>query len=449
MRNTSYKPAEDTAAEMNWILDDEGVLTVSGNGRIPDYSCGKNPAAPWEDRKEKILNLVIEEGITEIGINAFRDCANLKKAIIAKSVHRVHAYAFRNCTELEHIEAGERKWRYVYDKANIQKSDTIVFGVETFLNVPWANKFWNGFYCNQDMLYVCFASGDTIEIPDSIRVLKSFCFSHIEAGKMILPEKLETIEALAFSNTVIEERLCIPDEIQKIDPYAFADGRYPSISFPSSWRPDKIRWERTETKMNRRQNYPAVMAKYSVGMIQKENMGRFRRLKVIEKKAVRHENGQITEVEDRPVSVGSSILRRLYAGKILLSICCEDNKVSAVRSFIWNAGYQLVNEYQMYPVYMEDRDAEIWSDSFTWQEQFDIELAFSDHNGADLKQAGVLRFLAEGMQEEWFWTENDGNFGGPLELEFLNTWLSRHPEIQVYSRDENMEKEKYRLFVSV
>ena len=53
------------------------------------------------------------------------------------------------------------------------------------------------------------------------------------------------------------------------------------------------------------------------------------------------------------------------------------------------------------------------------------------------------------MQEEWFWTENDGNFGGPLELEFLNTWLSRHPEIQVDSRDENMEKEKYRLFVSV
>ncbi len=56
---------------------------------MSDYACGKNPEAPWEERKDAIESLVVEDGITEIGINAFRDCRNLKSVKLPHTVRRI------------------------------------------------------------------------------------------------------------------------------------------------------------------------------------------------------------------------------------------------------------------------------------------------------------------------------------------------------------------------
>lgn len=147
---------------------------------------------------------------------------------------------------------------------------------------------------------------------------KGFSFSCIKARKIILPETLETIEPFAFSHAEVIERIRIPDSIRSIDCYAFSDGRYHSISFPADWRPNKRCWMRTGTKMSHRQKFPEKVSKYSVGKVPEENIGRFRRLEIVENKEVHHKNGQITEVVDKPVSVADNLLRRLYAGRILM-----------------------------------------------------------------------------------------------------------------------------------
>lgn len=448
MRNTVCKP--NVNAVISWNLDESGLLSIEGSGKISDYSCGKNPAAPWADKKDSITSVSIGEGITEIGMNAFRDCTNLKKVVLAETIHRIHAYAFRNCTALNDIESGKREWRYVYDKQWRNDDDAIIFGIETFLNVPWAERHWGNFYCNQDALYICFSSCDRITVPEGIRILKSFCFSNIRANKITLPETLEEIEAFAFSQASIADRLRIPDGIHTIDRYAFADSRFRSISFPVDWRPKKISWERGRMKMNHRQRFPELIGRYSVGQVKGENQGRFRRLKIVENKPVRHKNGQITAILDnKPVAVGDSMLRRIYTGRILICIRYEENRVISVKSFSWVDDYKLANEYLMYPVQNEGKEVDIWSDSFTWQEPIDIRCAFSNQDGGALKEAGVLRFLHPDTHEEWFWTENDGNFGGPMELDFLKSWMKTHTEIVVDSSAENMEKSKYRWFVDI
>lgn len=448
MRNTGRKPNVETV--IRWNLDESGLLSIEGSGKISDYSCGKHPAAPWEDKKESITSVSVGEGITEIGINAFRDCTNLKKVVLPETIHRIHAYAFRNCTSLNDIESGKREWRYVYDKQQKNDDDVIIFGVETFLNVPWAERHWRNFYCDQDALYVCFSSGDRISVPEGIRILKSFCFSNIRANKIILPETLEEIEAFAFSQASILDRLRIPDRIHTIDRFSFADSGFRSISFPVDWRPKKIPWGRGRMKMTHRQRFPELIGRYSVGQVKGENLGKFRRLKIIENKPIQHKNGQITAILDnKPIAVGDSMLRRIRTGQILICIRYEDNRVTSVKSFSWRDDYKLANEYLMYPVQTKDTEVGIWSDSFTWQEPVDIRCAFSSQDGAALRDAGVLRFLHPDMHEEWFWTENDGNFGGPLELNFLKSWMKTHPEIVIDSAEENMEKSKYRWFVGI
>ncbi|MGI6095685.1 MAG: leucine-rich repeat domain-containing protein [Lachnospiraceae bacterium] len=447
MKKTACK--SNVTAAINWKIEESGLLIIEGDGKMPDYSCGKNPASPWEDKKDCILSVFIGEGITEIGINAFRDCFHLKKVILPKTLKRIQAYAFRDCISLEQVEAGDREWRYVYDR-RADDDNVIIFGVETFLNVPWTKSRWGNFYCCQDALYVCFSSGDRITIPEGIRILKSFCFSDIQANKIILPESLEEIEGFAFSQTSATGRLRIPDGICTIDPYAFADSRFCSISFPTGWNPQKMPWARGEVKMSQRQRFPKLIGRYSVGHIKNENLGKFRRLQIVENKPIRHKNGQVTAIlEGKPVDVGASMLRRMYSGRILICVSYEDNRVTSVKSFSWAKDYGLVNEYLMYPVQMEDEKVEIWSDSFTWQEQSDVRYAFWDQDGKALKEAGVLRFRQPDAHEEWFWAENDGNFGGPMELEFLKSWMKMYPEVVIDSAEENRENGQYRWFVGI
>ena len=60
-----------------WSFDySSGVLTISGNGPIPDYSNGlwgpSNPP-PWNSLQKLIRKVVIENGVTRIGNEAFHD----------------------------------------------------------------------------------------------------------------------------------------------------------------------------------------------------------------------------------------------------------------------------------------------------------------------------------------------------------------------------------------
>ena len=81
---------------IRWNYDDT-VLIVSGNGEMPDYKPGKTP---WEKHRKDIRTLVIEEGITKIGQNAFNGFYNIKNAIIPDTVTSINTSAFEGCSRL-------------------------------------------------------------------------------------------------------------------------------------------------------------------------------------------------------------------------------------------------------------------------------------------------------------------------------------------------------------
>ena len=69
---------ESCGETATWALDN-GVLTISGTGAIADYS--DTSEIPWKDQKKTITKIVIENGITEIGIQAFYDCTNVTEVV--------------------------------------------------------------------------------------------------------------------------------------------------------------------------------------------------------------------------------------------------------------------------------------------------------------------------------------------------------------------------------
>ena len=87
---------------LTWILDDYGTLTISGTGNMENWnlSSGEKKESPFKNNKE-IKDVVIEDGVTDIGYCAFGDCSNLKDITIADSVTNIGKLAFKNCSSLE------------------------------------------------------------------------------------------------------------------------------------------------------------------------------------------------------------------------------------------------------------------------------------------------------------------------------------------------------------
>lgn len=437
--------------EMNWSIDKSGVLTIEGQGKIPDCDCGRNPSAPWENVKDQILEICIEEGITEIGINAFNSCRNLQKVVLPSSLRRIHAYAFRNCMELICIETDCKDMKYIYDNREYDEENTIIFGIDSFQNVPWCRSRWGAFYIQDNILYITFVGAEKqLVVPEGVRMLKSFSMSHLDVDSIAFPNTLEQIEDFAFFDSTIKEALILPQSTHTVGLYAFADSNILRISFPVSIRPDKMEWYRTEGKMVRRSKKSDIINRYSLRLLERKKFGKFRKLEVVENKPIHHRDGTVTNVrDDKTIDVGESIYRRIRMGNILLCVSYENNRIHSVKSFSWDREEGLADEYLMYPVLDPGEQLLPWRDSFTYQEKEDIIYAFNCFDGEELHARGALRRRHPDTHEEWFWSNDRENFGGPLELDFLEMWLSLHPEVTVDSTDDNMEKDHVRWFVSV
>jgi len=99
-------------ASVTATLDANGTLTISGTGAMADYPSAVGNA-PWHNSKNSITSVVIERGVTTIGINAFNGCSNLTSVTIPKSVvytdriddgvRTIGASAFANCSKLTSV----------------------------------------------------------------------------------------------------------------------------------------------------------------------------------------------------------------------------------------------------------------------------------------------------------------------------------------------------------
>ena len=88
-----------SGAECHWVIDDNGLLTVSGSGNM--YS-GDFP--PWYSYRSSINNVVVEEGITSTGARAFEK-SNAVSIVLPTTVQNrsIGNYFCYACTQLESI----------------------------------------------------------------------------------------------------------------------------------------------------------------------------------------------------------------------------------------------------------------------------------------------------------------------------------------------------------
>ena len=89
---------------LTWIIDDTKTLIISGEGDMWDYyDWYEGNCAPWGDNAERVI---IGEGVTSIGREAFRECKKLLSVSISSSVKSIEYCAFMGCTQLTTLTIG-------------------------------------------------------------------------------------------------------------------------------------------------------------------------------------------------------------------------------------------------------------------------------------------------------------------------------------------------------
>lgn len=278
-------------SNLTWELDESGTLYVRGTGEMDDYlrysSFGSPP--PWDSRK--IKNIVVENGVTSIGNEAFSECDNLNNVSLPKSITRIGGAAFVYSLGLTHISIPDKvtcieggafagcenlssisipdsvttiEWNafsYCYNLKDITIPDNVTYiGDNAFayckslttISLPaGVTRIEDGIFC------CCYNLSD-IKILGKITYIGSHSFTGTNLSSFVIPSGITIIKNGAFSDcknlnnisipkgvTIIEDdaflrckslrNVTIPNTVTRIDGYAFMDcTNLTNITLPGS-----------------------------------------------------------------------------------------------------------------------------------------------------------------------------------------------------------------------
>lgn len=93
------------ADNLHYTLTEDGVLTISGNGKMDDYHSAYLP--PWSEYFDFISKVVVVEGVTSIGNQAFNGCVALEKVQLPNGLEKIGTRSFGKCNTLMDINIPE------------------------------------------------------------------------------------------------------------------------------------------------------------------------------------------------------------------------------------------------------------------------------------------------------------------------------------------------------
>lgn len=204
---------------LSWSLSRSGALTISGSGKMPDFSSVAN-AAPWDKQKDKIQSAVIESGVQSISGGAFSGCTALEKVSISDTVAQIDLNAFDGCTALAEFEVAADNKAFSSDGGVLFSAGKELLrcpvGKSADYTVP------SGTVAIAGGAFKDCAKLESLVIPDSVTAIGKSAFENCAALKRItLPKSIAMLEALTFSGCVSLESITIPKSVSHINEHAF------------------------------------------------------------------------------------------------------------------------------------------------------------------------------------------------------------------------------------
>ena len=230
-----------------WRLDDT-TLTISGTGAIAEFSSSSTPK--WYPYKDKIHNVVVEEGITSIGSFSFYEYQNIESVSLPEGLQRIGNYAFYGCTELARINF-PMTLECIGDELVSYTNNGYVFTYchkLTSINLPENLKlisagsfngcssltevYWNAEECEANVSYN--NTGDYIGIfvespvekvifGNKVKFISEYSFQDVGSLTYVITSgTIEFVGVNAFMGTEWQKRMSEPGKVLYLDMVAYS-----------------------------------------------------------------------------------------------------------------------------------------------------------------------------------------------------------------------------------
>lgn len=190
----------ENPGDVIWTLYNDGKFVISGNGPMKSETSVYNYG--YYEYKSKIHYVIVEDGVTSIGDNAFY-CYNIYEVSIGNSVKSIGECAFFNSfiESLEIPNNVESIGEYAFTKCYKLKS----LKLSENLRVIEAFSF-----------YGCKAL-ESIDIPQNVEIIGNNAFESCNSlTSIVIPDTVLTIKSFAFKNCTSLLSVTLSNNITKI-----------------------------------------------------------------------------------------------------------------------------------------------------------------------------------------------------------------------------------------
>ena len=205
---------------LSWSLSRSGALTISGSGKMPDFSSVAN-AAPWDKQKDKIQSAVIESGVQSISGGAFSGCTALEKVSISDTVAQIDLNAFGGCTSLAAFEVAEGNKAFLSVGGVLFSADKKLLRCPVGKSADYAVP--SGTVAIAGGAFKDCSKLESLVIPDSVISIGESAFENCAALKRItLPKNITKLEASCFSGCTALAEIALPDGVKTLGEKVFS-----------------------------------------------------------------------------------------------------------------------------------------------------------------------------------------------------------------------------------
>lgn len=205
---------------LNYILTNDGVLTISGSGEM--YDCTYSGDIPWSENRKIIKKVIVEEGVSGLSLYAFYYHSNLAEVSFPITLTSIGNNAFEGCESLETIEIPD----------GVTKIGTGIFAYCTALNEINVGSNNVNYYSVNGVLYnknsralVQYPAGrenTSYTVETGTERIEAYAFGGCEYLTSVkMPDTVTYLGGCVFEGCSFLEQITFSVGIRKIPNFAF------------------------------------------------------------------------------------------------------------------------------------------------------------------------------------------------------------------------------------